>query len=100
MHRVFPFLTALALLGGAASFALACPLCRDAVPESSGAEYEDQMREAAAFNHSIYLMVSMPYLLLGVVGVAIYRAHRQHAPVLPPSSPPPAESGPVPPSDR
>lgn len=47
------------------------------MPETSGAEADDQMREARAYNHSIYLMVSMPYLLLGGVGYAIYRGARR-----------------------
>jgi hypothetical protein len=38
------------------------------------------MREARAYNQSIYLMVSMPYLLLGGVGFMIYRGLRQKAP--------------------
>jgi hypothetical protein len=50
------------------------------VTETSGAEADDQLREAAAYNANIYLMVSMPYLLLGAVGVAVYRSKRQHGP--------------------
>ncbi len=37
------------------------------------------MREPRAYNQSIYLMVGMPYLLLGSVGILIYRAHRKKA---------------------
>jgi hypothetical protein len=37
------------------------------------------LREARAYNHSIYLMAGMPYLLLGVFGYLIYRAFRQKA---------------------
>lgn len=51
----------------------ACPLCREAVSKTSGADDEDQYREARAYNNSIYLMVSMPYLLLGGLGFAVYR---------------------------
>jgi hypothetical protein len=40
---------------------------------------EDQARVARAYNHSIYLMVGMPYLLLGVVGFLVYRGLRQRA---------------------
>jgi hypothetical protein len=49
------------------------------VSASSGAEEEDQMRLARAFNNSIYLMVGMPYLMLGVVGFLVYRGLRQKA---------------------
>ena len=37
------------------------------------------MREARAYNRSIYLMVGMPYLLLGTFGYLIYRGLRQKA---------------------
>ena len=47
--------------------------------QTSGAEENDQMREAQAYNNSIYLMVGMPYLMLGVLGFVIYRGIRQHA---------------------
>jgi hypothetical protein len=36
-------------------------------------------RESRAYNDSIYLMVGMPYLLLGGVGLLIYRGYRRHA---------------------
>jgi hypothetical protein len=48
------------------------------VPSSSGAEEDDQLREAQAYNSSIYLMVGMPYLLLGTVGFLIYRGVRKN----------------------
>jgi hypothetical protein len=50
------------------------------VQQTSGAEAEDQRREAWAYNFSIYLMVSVPYLSLGVVGVLIYRGLRKKGP--------------------
>jgi hypothetical protein len=46
---------------------------------SSGAEDEDRYREARAYNNSIYLMVGMPYLLLGVLGFKVYRGLKQKA---------------------
>jgi hypothetical protein len=49
------------------------------VPNSSGAEEDDQTREARAYNQSIYLMVGMPYLLLGVLGFKFYRGLKQKA---------------------
>jgi hypothetical protein len=57
----------------------ACPLCREAVTKSSGAEAEDQLREARAYNYSIYAMVSLPYLLVGGMGFFVYRHLRQRA---------------------
>jgi hypothetical protein len=49
------------------------------VPNSSGAEEDDATREARAYNQSIYLMVGMPYLLLGVFGALVYRGLKQKA---------------------
>lgn len=40
---------------------------------ASSSEDDDPLREARAYNQSIYLMVAMPYLLLGAVGFMIYR---------------------------
>ena len=51
----------------------ACPSCQEAVPASSGDGEEDQARLAHAYNNSIYLMVGMPYFLLGTVGFLVYR---------------------------
>jgi hypothetical protein len=55
---------------------LACPNCRDAIPSTSvdGDQQYDPAQEARAWNQSIYLFVSMPYLLVGIVGVMIYRS--------------------------
>jgi hypothetical protein len=57
----------------------ACPSCADAVPDTSDADALDQARESQAYNHSIYLMVGTPYLLLGGLGLLIYRGYRQQA---------------------
>ena len=43
---------------------------------ASSSEDNDPQREARAYNHSIYIMVAMPYLLLGTVGLLIYRGVR------------------------
>ena len=51
----------------------ACPSCQEAVPATSGAGEEDSERLAHAYNNSIYLMVGMPYLLLGTVSFLVYR---------------------------
>jgi hypothetical protein len=40
---------------------------------SSSSEDDDPLREARAYNQSIYFMVGMPYLLLGTVGFMVYR---------------------------
>jgi hypothetical protein len=43
---------------------------------SFGAEDDDPLREARAYNQSIYFMVSMPYLLLATVGFLLWRSYR------------------------
>jgi hypothetical protein len=40
---------------------------------ASSSEDGDPLQEARAYNQSIYIMVAMPYVLLGTVGVLIYR---------------------------
>jgi hypothetical protein len=39
---------------------------------ASGSDGDDPLREARAYNHSIYLMASVPYLLLGAIGFVCY----------------------------
>jgi hypothetical protein len=43
---------------------------------SSSSEGDDPLREARAYNDSIYLMVAAPYVLLGTVGFMIYRGFK------------------------
>ncbi|HKB35576.1 MAG TPA: hypothetical protein VKD72_03925 [Gemmataceae bacterium] len=40
---------------------------------------DDPFKEPRAYNYSIYLMVGMPYLLLGTVGFLVYRGLKQKA---------------------
>ncbi len=54
----------------------ACPNCQDAVINSTGKDDDDPMREARAYNQSIYLMVAMPYATLGTLGLLVYRGYR------------------------
>lgn len=49
------------------------------MPASSGAEEEDQYRLSRAYNNSIYLMVSVPYVMVGAVGWMVYRQLRARA---------------------
>jgi hypothetical protein len=46
------------------------------VAASSGQEDDDPLREAKAYNASIYLMLGMPYALLGGLGFLFYRSVR------------------------
>jgi hypothetical protein len=65
------------LLGVSAGGVAACPTCSEAVPSTTQATDDDQTREAAAYNQSIYLMVGMPYLLLSLFGFFLYRSMRK-----------------------
>ena len=46
---------------------------------TSGSDGDDPLQEARAYNNSIYLMVAMPYVLLGTVGFMIYRGYKKNA---------------------
>src|SRR5579872_487604 len=78
--RRHTFWLAIALLLAAAAprVARACPLCADAATATSGADEDDAMREARAYNTSIFLMAGTPYLMLGGVGYWVYRGIRRH----------------------
>jgi membrane protease YdiL (CAAX protease family) len=54
----------------------ACPACQDAIINSSGKDDDDPMREARAYNRSIYLMVAVPYGTLSMLGLLVYRGYR------------------------
>jgi hypothetical protein len=53
-------------------------LCKDAVA-APGTDDADVNNLPAAMNQSIYLMISVPYLLLGVVCFLVYRGLRKNA---------------------
>ena len=60
--------------------------------EDPGAE-KDPFLEARAYNYSIYVMVAMPYMLLGGIGFMIWRAVRQKDRSLQLPGPGPAGAG-------
>jgi hypothetical protein len=64
---------------------------------SSGSEDDDPLREARAYNNSIYLMLSVPYLLVATFGIVIYRgikaADRRIQAGMPNSEDVPGDSG-------
>jgi hypothetical protein len=43
---------------------------------TSGSEADDPLREARAYNYSIYFMLPVPYLLLGLIGFRVYLGYR------------------------
>jgi len=46
---------------------------------ASGSEADDSDNNPAAYNHSIYLMVGVPYLSFSVVGLLIWRGCKKNA---------------------
>jgi len=79
MKRFQLFLGGLICLFGLAwaTPARACPNCQEAIASSANAG-SDPAREPRAYNHSIYLMAGMPYLLLGLLGFKIYKDVRKN----------------------
>jgi hypothetical protein len=78
MNRFLLFVGGLALVACLLSPAMvrACPNCQEAIASSADAT-SDPAREPRAYNHSIYLMAGMPYLLLGLLSFKIYKNVRQ-----------------------
>jgi hypothetical protein len=77
--RLFLALVMAAVLAGPAA---ACPLCKEAVQSpgdntSLSEEEQQAVKEARAWNNSIYLFVGMPYLLVGGVGFMVYRSFKK-----------------------
>ncbi len=70
--------TALGLSGPAT----ACPLCQSAAEsaiDSSGEQqFDDPAAEARAYNHSIYLLIGVPYTIFAVGGFYCYRHLKGH----------------------
>jgi hypothetical protein len=68
----------LAAVLGLTAPAWACPLCQaaaeSAVDSSGDQNYtDDPLAEARAYNHSIYMMIGIPYTLFAVGGFYCYR---------------------------
>ena len=63
---------------GEFSTLLACPMCKNAVDQSVGQEAA-AMRNGlgSGFAFSIYMMLSVPYLLIGGFAFAIWRSIRR-----------------------
>jgi hypothetical protein len=88
MSRLIRWLAVPTLLLVLSGSIVACPLCKESIPEAvDGAEGNfDGDQQARAWNNSILFMLSMPYVLLGAVGLLIYRGYRSA-----PKSNPPAD---------
>jgi hypothetical protein len=75
--RALLALVVMLLLAGTAR---ACPGCREAVKEKSDqhASVREKADPAAGFSWSIYLMITVPYATLGVLGFSFWRAMKKH----------------------
>jgi len=54
------------------AFAQGCAMCRAALENSA-----EGRLVARSFAHGILMMLVLPYLLLGIFGVVLYRAYRK-----------------------
>ena len=82
MNRSLRMLSILAVLASSPAI-MACPNCKDAV-EAGASESgdEDPMREARAYNNSIYFMLAVPYSILATGGFLVYRRLRLPNPAI------------------
>jgi hypothetical protein len=71
-------LLALALLVCLPVPASACPTCSEGVA-ADGDDDSDGSALAMAYNLSVYLLVGMPYFLLGTVSFLVYRGRKDKA---------------------
>lgn len=83
MRSLLFFFVVAVLLLGQIRIASACPSCQAALENLSETEDYDEEAEkqrnlSAAFNNSIYVMISVPYVLMGIFGFLVYRGIRKH----------------------
>jgi hypothetical protein len=69
-RRALGAMLAVAIAWVACQAALACPNCKDALARGDGSGGD----LASGFSYSILFMMGMPFLLSGVVSLAMYRA--------------------------
>ncbi len=54
--------------------ALACPFCKEAIVKMG------QIWTSIGFNLSVYLMIAVPFLLVGSFALVLYFNYRRHRP--------------------
>ena len=76
MRRLFTIISSIGLIGivERSAFGQGCAMCRAALESS----VEGRL-VASSFAHGIILMLILPYVLLGIFGVALYRAYRKRS---------------------
>lgn len=72
------FILALTLVLASLAPVSACPLCREAIPQSGDQQTDyDPARQSLGYNYSIYFMLAVPFSVAGAMGFFIYRQCRK-----------------------
>ena len=74
MRRLLTIVSSIGLLGilTTSAFGQGCAMCRAALEQSA-----EGRLVATSFAHGILLMLVLPYVLLGIFGIVLYRAYRK-----------------------
>jgi hypothetical protein len=85
MRTIARFASALTLAAAlGATPAWACPNCKEsaelAIESAAEDNGDDPLAEARAYNRSIYLMLAVPYTIVGFAGIYCYRHLRGRRP--------------------
>ena len=74
MRRLLTIVSSIGLIGTLTSsaFGQGCAMCRAALEQSA-----EGRLVARSFAHGILLMLVLPYVLLGLFGIVLYRAYRK-----------------------
>jgi hypothetical protein len=78
MNLLHKFLLAVALTFTLSAPLVACPLCKEGIPEAGRGEEDghDPDRLSKAYNYSIFAFIGVPFMFTGLLGYGMYRIHR------------------------
>ena len=81
MNLLHKLLLAIALTFSLGAPMMACPLCKEGIPEAGSGEEDghDPDRLSKAYNYSIFAFIGVPFAFTGVLGYGIYRIHRRES---------------------
>jgi hypothetical protein len=79
MNILKKLLLATALVFALSAPVVACPLCKEGIPEAGRGEEDghDPDRLSKAYNYSIFAFIGVPFSFVGVLGFGMYRIHRK-----------------------
>jgi hypothetical protein len=85
MNLIQKFLLATVLAFSFGAPAMACPLCKEGIPEAGRGEEDghDPDRLSRAYNYSIFAFIGVPFAFTGLIGVGMYRMNRKETAQLP-----------------